>query len=58
MNLQLGGLANLIIGIATAGLGGAIVEGKFDFRYQWRNSEVSATAWRNLRKEGYKHYSV
>jgi hypothetical protein len=34
MNLQLGGLANLIIGIATAGLGGRIIEGKFDFRYQ------------------------
>ena len=45
--LQLGGLGNLISGIATAASGDDVGEeiknGKFDFWYQKRNSEVSAT---------------
>ena len=32
-------------------------EGKLDFWYQWRYSEDAVTAWRILRKVGYKHYS-
>jgi hypothetical protein len=31
--------------------------GKLDDWNQWRNSEVCATGWRNLKKEGYTHYS-
>jgi len=63
MILQMEGLVYLIIGIAAVASKGDSVdaeskEGKVDFWYQWRNSEVSATAWRILRKEGYKHYSV
>jgi len=34
MNLQLGGLANLITGISTAAVDGRLSEGKFDFWYQ------------------------
>jgi len=56
MILQIGGLANLITGIATAAIGNSVdaesKNGKVDFWYQWRNIEVSATAWRILRKEG------
>ena len=53
--LQLGGLGNLIIGITTAAAAGNAVNDeskkcKFEFWYLWRNGEVSATAWRNLRK--------
>jgi succinate-acetate transporter protein len=47
MILQLGGLANLIIGISTAVSGDSAKAenkiGKFDSWYQRRNSEVSAT---------------
>jgi len=62
MILQLGALMNLIIGITTAVEASNSVDadskkGKFDFWYQWRN-RVFARAWRNLRKEGYKHYSA
>ena len=61
MFLQLGGLGIVYDGI-TAALSSSSVNtgsrnGKFDFWYQWRNSESSATAWRILRKEGYNHYS-
>jgi hypothetical protein len=56
-------LVKLIIGILTAAEAGLLADieiedGKLDFWYQWRKSEGSATAWRNLRKEGYKHYSA
>jgi hypothetical protein len=59
---QLASLWNLIIGIVAASAASDSVnadnkKGKFDFWCQWRNSVVSATAWRILRKEGYKHYS-
>ena len=61
MILQLGGLGDLIIAITTAAAGNSVnvenEKGKLDFLYQWRYSEVSVTAWRNLRKERYKHYS-
>ena len=59
MILAIFGLWNLIIGIRAVAAASYYVDetsitGKFDFCYQWRNSEVSATAWRNLRMEGYK----
>jgi hypothetical protein len=59
---QLACLWNLIIGIVAASAASDSVnadnkKGKFDFWYQWRNSIISATAWRYLRTEGYKHYS-
>jgi hypothetical protein len=62
MILQLGGLTNLIIGITTAEVARNSVDAdnknsKFYFWYQWPNSEVSSIAWRNLKKDGYKHYS-
>ena len=57
MILQMEGLVYLIIGIAAVASKGDSVdaeskEGKVDFWYLWRNIEVSATAWRILRKEG------
>ena len=62
MILQIGGVGNLIVGITAAAAVGSsnnaqIRDGKFDFRYQWHYIELSVTAWRNLRKERYKHYS-
>jgi len=62
MILEFDALTNLIIGITTAVVARNSVDadskkGKFDFWYQWRN-RVFAKAWRNLRKEGYKHYSA
>ena len=63
MILQLGGLGNLIDGIATAVSAAhnfvdeESVKGKSSIWYQWGNSEVSVTDWWNLRKERYKHYS-
>ena len=59
MILQLYGLGYLITGRVIAAAGANVYEdggkGKFNFRYQWRNSEVTATAWRILRKERYRH---
>jgi len=51
MILQLSGLGTLIDGVRgltsdSVNAGGK--KGNFDFWYQWRNSEVSATAWRIL----------
>jgi hypothetical protein len=50
------GVGNLIIGIVAIESSDSInadsKKGKFDFSYQWRNSEVSATAWSYLRMEG------
>ena len=62
MILQLGGLGNLIGGITTAASADYFHDsesrnGKLDFCSPWSNREVSVTAWRNLRKERYKHYS-
>jgi len=67
MILQLGGVGNVIAGIAgiiaAAAVAGSefsnegIENGKFDLWYQWRISEVSVTAWRILRKEKYKPHS-
>jgi len=59
MVLQIYSLAHLIIGSVIAAAGANVYDdggkGKFNFRYQWRNSEVTATAWRILRKERYRH---
>ena len=59
--LQLVGSVYVIIRVTAAALSGTVgaqgKAGKFDFWYQWSNSEVSAAAWRKMRKEGYKHCS-
>jgi len=57
MILQLVGSVMLYIATqlveATHEVNNTLDRGKFNFWYQWRNSEVSATAWMNLMIEGY-----
>ena len=58
MILQIVGVGNVIIGIIrTLEEDDETDNGKFNLWYQWRNSEVSVTAWRILKNERYKHYS-
>ena len=58
MILQIGGVGYLYFGINRATSADSfndaeVRSGKFDFFYQWRNCEISVTAWKNTRKEGY-----
>jgi hypothetical protein len=62
MNLQLVGVLFLAVGVIALSepdLDTTEVSqsGKFDFRYQWHKSKVSAKALNNLRKEAQKHLS-
>jgi len=59
--LQIAGLTQLITGSVLAATYSSPYDGsdksKFDFFYQWSNIDITATAWKILRKERYKHFS-